>query len=346
MNYASNAVMAKARAMYASHVTAEEYESLAASKSLPELLAKLEKNRRYAPALSRAHRDISPAQAEELLRISIFDRLDVLSRYAISGNTDFYKYYIIKNDIAQLLRIIRLLLCGQLQDYLAVLPPFYEKLTQLDLYALASAGSFDDILRILTGTPYRRVLEPFAALADEADIYIRIETAFSVYLADYLAGALRRDRSDRKQVDEIARVYFDSRFITSLYRLKKFGVTDEQTTRGYLVSRYTAFTKKQTEALLSCSDEKQFMKALGGTVYGEALRGLDYGDTEKVMEDYAHARLVRGLRYYTDPAAIMICYMLLAEYEVRNIVRIVEGVRYGVEPEEIRKSLTGFGKKE
>ena len=85
---------------------------------------------------------------------------------------------------------------------------------------------------------------------------------------------------------------------------------------------------------------------LGDTVYGEALRGLDHGDTEKVMEDYAHTRLIKGLRYYNDPAAIMICYMLLAEYEVRNIVRIVEGVRYGVEPEEIRRSLTGLGKKE
>ncbi|MBQ6019228.1 MAG: V-type ATPase subunit [Clostridia bacterium] len=342
MSFASNAVMAKARAMYASHITAAEYEALAASKTLPELLSKLEKNRHFAPALERAHRDIGPAQAEELLRISIFDRLSVLSRYAISGNADFYKYYIAKNDIAQLARLIRLLLCDRLQDYLAVLPPFYEKLTQLDLYALASAGSFADILRILSGTPYRAVLMPFARRMNEPDVYLRIETALNAYLSEYLSDALRRDKSDRKQVDEVVRLFFDSRFITSLYRLKKIGVRDEQITRGYLMGGCTAFSKKQAEALIAAADEKEFMQALSPTVYGDPLRGLDFGDTEKVMEDYLCRKLTRGLRYYDDPAAIMICYMLLAEFEVKNVVRIIEGIRYGVDPEQIRKSLTGF----
>ena len=334
--------MAKARAMYASHITAAEYEALAASGTLPELLTKLEKNKHFAPALERAHRDINPAQAEELLRISIFDRLSVLSRYEISGHTDFYRYYITKNDILQLTRIIRLLLCGRLRDYLAVLPPFYEKLTQLDLYALANADNFEDILRILTGTPYRSVLKPFAQRLTEPDVYLRIEAALNVFLSEDLAEALRRDKSDRKQVDEVVRLYFDSRFITSLYRLKKIGVTDEQLARGYLMNGHTAFSKKQAEALIAAADEKDFMRALSPTVYGEALRGLGFGDTEKVMEDYLCGKLVRGLRSYTDPAAVMICYMMLTEFEVRNAVRIIEGVRYGIEPEEIRKSLTGL----
>ncbi len=342
MGFASNAVPAKARAMFATHVTAAEYETLCGARSLPELLSKLEKNKHYAPALERAHRDISPAQAEELLRISIFDRLSLLSRYEISGKKDFYKYYIIKNDIVQLLRIIRLLLCGHLQDYLAVLPPFYEKLTQLDLYALASAGSFGDILRILNGTPYRRVLEPFSQMLGGADVYLQIETALNHYLSDYLAETLRRDRYDKKQTSEVLCLYFDARFITSVYRLKKIGGAGETAARGYLVGDYTAFTKPQAEALCGARDEKDFMRALSVTVYGDALRGLDYGDTEKIMEDHLCRRLVKGFRFYTDPAAIVMCYMLLAENEVKNIIRIIEGIRYGVEPEQIRKSLTGI----
>ncbi|MBR1811319.1 MAG: V-type ATPase subunit [Clostridia bacterium] len=341
MSFASNAVLAKARAMYAGHITGAEYDNLVAAQSLTELLSRLVKRKHYASALEKAHRDITAAQAEELLRISIFEQLSVLSRYEKSGRMDFYKYYIVKNDSLQILRSVRLLISGQMQDYLAQLPPFYDRLTELNLFGLAGARSFEDILSVLQGTPYRKILEPFQPVITEEGAYLRIEAEMNRYLNGYLIDTIKHDKADKKQIFEVGSIILDSRLITSLYRLKKMGIRDERIMTGFFVNGYSSFSPKQVEALLKSQDEKDFMRILSATVYGEALKGLDYGDTEKVMEDYLCAKLMKGLRFYTDPAAIMVCYMFLAENEVKNIVRIIEGIKYGIEPAEIKKVLTG-----
>ena len=69
MRYASNAVLAKARAMYAGHITPSEYETLISCHTVNELLSQLQRRKRYASSLSRATAQVTPMQAEELLEL-------------------------------------------------------------------------------------------------------------------------------------------------------------------------------------------------------------------------------------------------------------------------------------
>ena len=342
MHYASNAVLAKARAMYAGHITGPEYDSLISCKSLPELISTLSRRKRYAAVLEKAPRDIRPEQAEELLRMSVYEQLSTLCRYEISGRKDFYKFYIVKRDIEQILRCVRLLISGRAYEYLTDLPPFFDKLTDLDLFGLAKAADFSDVLRVLEGTEYCRVLEPFLPIWRQEGVYLRMEAAFQEYLYRFLFDCIRRDRSDKKQTGEVLKLYLDSEFIIAMYRLKKLHTGDEKIYEAYLRRDCTALTKSQIAALTGAADEKELMRALSDTVYAQDLKGLDLGDTEKVMADFLCKKMIKGLRYYTDPAAVMICYMYLCENEIRNIVRIIEGIRYGIAPERIREVLTGM----
>ncbi|MEI3579525.1 MAG: V-type ATPase subunit [Acutalibacteraceae bacterium] len=47
----------------------------------------------------------------------------------------------------------------------------------------------------------------------------------------------------------------------------------------------------------------------------------------------------RYMRRTQQPATAFICYMFHSEMEIDNIVRIVEAVRYGMEPSEIMQLL-------
>lgn len=341
MRYASNAVLAKARAMYAGRITSEEYDALVSCKSLSELIGLLQRRKRYAVSLEKAPSSITPAQAEELLRMSVYEQLAILGRYEISERNTFFRFYIVKREIEQLLRCIRLLIGGRSQEYLTELPPFFNSLTELNLFRLAEADSMEDVLQVLDGTPYRRILSPYVPIYKEKGVYLQIEAAFHAYLFAFLFDSAKRDKSDKKQMEEALRLYVDAEYITSMYRLKKMRAGDEKIYSAYLVKNHTAFSKAQIDAMQRARDEKEFMAALAKTAYGEELKALDYGDTEKVIAEYVCEKYRKGLRFYTDPAAVMVCYMFLAENEIMNIIRIIEGIRYQISPNEIKSVLTG-----
>ena len=342
MRYASNAVLAKARAMYAGRITPEEYDALVSCKSLPELIGLLQRRKRYAASFEKAPSTITPAQAEELLRLSVYEQLAILGRYEISERNTFFRFYIVKREIEQILRCIRLLIGGRAQEYLTELPPFFNHLTEINLIRLAEANSIEDVLQVLKGTPYQRILSPYAPIYKEKGVYLQIEAAFHEYLFRFLFDSARRDKSDEKQMEEALRLYVDTEYIIALYRLKKMHAGDEKIYSAYLVKNHTAFSKTQVESLQRARDEKEFMAALAKTAYGEALKALDYGDTEKVISEYICEKYRKGLRFYTDPAAVMVCYMFLAENETMNIIRIIEGIRYQISANEIKGVLTGI----
>lgn len=341
MQYASNAVLAKARAMYAGHITFSEYENLIASRSLGELVGKLKHCKRYAGVLEKATPSLTAIQIEELLKMSIFEQLSILCRYEKSSGKSFYKYYIVKKEIEQILKFLRLLISGRANEYLADLPPFFNKLTELNLIALSEVRSIEELLLVLRDTSYRKILEPFAPVYSQSGVYLRIEAAFNEYRFKYLTELINSDKSDKKQLSEVLRIYLDSEFIKTLYRLKKMGVNDEKIYDGYFSAMYTGFSKQQVQKLTAAADVKEFMRVLYETAYGEPLKGIEYGNTEKIIEEYVCEKYIKGLRFYTDSAAILICYMYLADNEVMNIIRITEGVRYGIDAEKILNALTG-----
>lgn len=341
MRYASNALLAKARAMYAGRITAERFTELAASRSLGELIAKLRQNKRYTRLLEKVPTAITVPRLEELLRLSVFEQLNILSRYERSGGKDFFKYYVVKNDIAQILRCVRMLQTGIREKAVAAPPPFFGRTSRLNLFSLAGVKSFPELLNALSGTPYRRLLEPFAPLWGGDSLYLHVEAAFNRYLYTCLSEIIRHDKSDEKQVDKIFSLYFDSEWIISLYRMKKLHMQDAAVISGFLAENYTNFTKAQIDALSRADGVDEFMDILSKTVYAEAFSGIHRGDTEVVVTDYVLRRYRKELRFLTDPAAMVFAYMYLAENEISNIIRVIEGIRYRIGTEQIVSALTG-----
>ena len=76
---ASNAALAKARALYGRRLTAADYRRLAACRTMPQLAAELKALPMYAGALETVNAPLARrAQLEALLSQAIFDRYDSL----------------------------------------------------------------------------------------------------------------------------------------------------------------------------------------------------------------------------------------------------------------------------
>lgn len=344
---ASNAVLAKARALYGHRLTHAEYQALAECRTMPELANALKAKPLYAGALS----DVTPATArrsnlEVDLRKSIFERYASLCRFEMSAGETVYRYFIFSCDLDEITTWLRYLDSGRPGDYLFVLPDFLQKHTQLDLYALANARSVEDLLKVLHGTPYGEALAPLAGttatvgiLAQAAPLLekLRHEVLVSIAPKAKRRGTVGSQPSVRNYLEWEC----DCTMISNAARMKRIGMAPAQI-RAALLLDCTALTKEQWDALLTAPDLAAFHEQLDKTAYGRALAAETYDHLREGLEKVRFRWCRKWLRFSTDPTMVMLCYIFLARDEVYSLNHIIEGVHYGLPAADILPLLNGY----
>lgn len=343
---ASNAVLAKARALYGQRLTPADYRALAECRTMPELADALKAKPLYTAALA----DITPGTARRAnlevdLRKSIFDRYASLCRFEMSAGENVYRYFILSCDLDEITTWLRYLDSGRPGDYLFVLPDFLQKHTQLNLYALANARSIEDLLRVLQGTPYGAALAPLAememssgVLAQAAPLLEKLRHEALVSLASKPKARLLS--SSEPTVRSYLEWECDCTMITNAARMKRIGMEPAQI-RAALLLDCTALTKEQWDSLLSAPDLPAFHKALAKTTYGFALAAEQYTHLREGFEKVRFRWCRKWLRFSTDPTVVMLCYIFLAKDEVLSLNHIIEGVHYGLPAADILPLING-----
>jgi V/A-type H+/Na+-transporting ATPase subunit C len=343
-SFASNAILAKSAAMYGRMLTGQDYTDLLNCRSVSEVAAYLKTRTSYADIFEGVSTiTIHRGRLEELLKKRLFMQYASLCRYEMSIGQDFYKYFIIKNDILQILSCVRLLGADRPGDYLFTLPAFFNEHTGLDLIKMATAKSFEDLLDVLEGTPYQKVLAPFRGVSLTSRSNLDIEAAlYKYFYYELWALANKAFRGKRLEgVLDVLRIQADMRTLVSLYRLKNMLDAHEVLLRQFTFPGIGNLTDKQLTALVRAPSAKELLKSLEMTRYRNQLEESDYGYVEAATHRILYRWSKKYFRFSTDPTVVMFCYIYLAENEIENITHIVEGIRYDVPPENIKATLIG-----
>ena len=72
---------------------------------------------------------------------------------------------------------------------------------------------------------------------------------------------------------------------------------------------------------------------------GRALRPEDFSFIEYSVDEHRLAVSHRAFLFTTSPAVAFLAFLTMREIELSNVLAIVEGVRYSVPPDDIRKLL-------
>ncbi len=336
MNFSKNAIMAKSRALYGKRLTREDYENLIRSTSVNEVVAYLKAETAYAETFENANSDMSTSQVEELLKIHILKAFEKVSRYEISTGAQFYKYNLMKNDIQQILRFLQFLMADRPEEYLHFLPPFFNQHSELDLYSLASSRSFQDMLESLKGTVYYKTLKPFENAYKDKRSYLRMECALDEELWKIERDVIANYKGKSgKKIREIISYQNDMETLIRVYRLKRLDLQEHEVVSRFINTTCTNFTKKDIERMINASSAHEMLQQASQTYYKKHFVNYTFDSLESFTRKILCDKYKKEIRYSTDPLSIMISYFYLAENEVRNIIQIVEGIRYGMSVENI-----------
>ncbi|MBQ2672249.1 MAG: V-type ATPase subunit [Clostridia bacterium] len=341
ISYASNAVLSKARALYGKGIKEKHYSDLLACKSIPDITSYLKRKTNYADVLSGLNENsLHRAELENHLKMKLFIDFETLGRYDISVGEHFFEYIITRAEIEQIMHSLMLLNAGKSGEYIHTIPEFFYSHAKFELKALKYIKNYDEFLNVIKNSKYYKVLLPFKNKKGELLDLTAIETALYNYLYEVVFEIINKyvKGSAKKELTDFFNLYIDLTNLVRIVRMRKFYDLDKDYMFSMLISHGT-LSREQLYGFVDSPNDKQMMADMKKTKMGKKWfsRGLDVID--KVPLNMRYNKCKHSIRFSLSPPVVLMSYIFLKEVEILNITNIIEGIKYRIAPEEIRKML-------
>lgn len=339
----ANAVIAKARAMYGQLLSPAQYDELLRKQSVQEISAYLREKTPYRAALegvqdSTVHR----RQLENLLHRDLFYQYVRLVKY-VRKEDSIYQYIVTDMEIELILSSLRNIISDSQEDFVASLPTFMQPYASFNILGLAGARSLDEAIEAVAGTVYEPVLRRCRKqYPPEGNTlrYTRYELALRTCYFSTLLGRAKRETRGRaaRELQELITLRAELMNLNTIYRMKTYFGADPDRIRVTMLPFYSRIRPRQLEEMVNARDTQAFLQLLSRTPYGRRI-APDPAFFEAETDSVYYRATRRLLRFSTSPEVVYTAFMLLRSMETEDIVRIIEGVRYGLPPEKIERLL-------
>ncbi|MFA7076001.1 MAG: V-type ATPase subunit [Candidatus Izemoplasmatales bacterium] len=341
-NFAGNSIISKAKSMYSKRLFPTDYEELLKFNSIPEIVAYLKKTDKYTNTLDKVmDYSLHRGQLEDLIKKSYFNNVAKLVNFVSAEDRKFYEIDMIKREIEIVLSSLRSIVSGNIESSIRDLPLFFKKHASFDIEEVTKSLSFRDLLLSLQNTRYADVIRPFYA-EDPIDVkYTEIEQALFLTYHNIVIDRINKNFKGkiRKNLMDIYQTKVEVDNIIKIYRLKKFYDAPEDEVRRALILENIRMKKADLEKLIKMEDPNEVLFSISQSVYQSYIDEDDYVYIEYQAEKIKYNIARRYMYFSTVPAIVYTVFIFLNEIEQKNIFNIIEGVRYDIKKEDIRKML-------
>lgn len=337
------AVLAKARAMYGKRITPQQFEELLHCKSVREVTAFLKTQTHYGPSLAAvSEADIHRGQLEELLRRAFFENSDKLYYYQNDLSGTQFQFFLQEAEIRQLLRMVFLLRAGEPEHFIVELPPHLMQRGKLDFLAISQVKSFDQLILLLQSqhTVYGDILAKFRPENDRKLDLLAMEHALWLDYFSRMLQTLTSTDHETEELEELVKLRVELLNLRSLYRnVLYLHLPLQHLEQEVLLPWGTKLRREAILALAEAKNEEEFWKILLKNPFYARFSPTGEESIEH-FTDRLFASRCRHLLYFTTNSDLCFyTYLLLAQQEEQNVVTLLEGIRYGMNEDQIRKLL-------
>lgn len=344
-NLSTNAILAKARAMYGNMLMAENYNDLANCRTINEAANYLKSHTAYNNAFATVpNTKISRARLEAVLKRYMLSQIASLCSFEKSIGQELYEIMLIKSDIDCILTCADYLDSQSIGEYMLYIPDFFKEHSEIATLLLERATSFTELAEALKGTRYFGLVEKMLNGPRKPSVQV-LENVLYDYMYS-TATKVIKEKFRGKQKEELLdffKMRSDIKTIESIYRMKKyFKKGAEITSNHYFNSHITAFSPKEIKALVNAENSDMVLELVNKSKYGRYLP-----ESDSIIERKTAIMQLRinekNMRFSTYPEVVFLHFICILENEMFNLTHIIEGIRYSLSPDEILKYLIKSG---
>lgn len=328
------ATVASIRAVYGKRLRQQQYRTMMAMHTVPEIAAFLKNTPAYRQLLA----DMEPSVVhrgylESALRRAVFHQYLHFCKLEQLQSTPFFRFVIMDYEVREILKAIQLL-PQQNDSYITAMFGWLAPYTEFSLDALAKADSYDEILDALKHTVYHDILKPFLRNEQQPFPYLECEIALRAGYLEHLLEQTKRvmKGKNRTALEEQIRQQIDLVNLINAYRLKSVFHSDRDTLRALMLPVQGNLPKRISNMLYDAPDADAFRRVLMGTRYGRMLS--THGELPQHLQmehcfQVLRCRTARNALRFSDHAAVSLYAMhYLQSVEAENLTTIIEGIRY------------------
>lgn len=342
----SREVIVKCRAMHARLLGRGDYDKLISMKSVSQIAAYLKKQTPYAYVLRRIdENDVHRGQLEQLFKRSLFYDYERLIKFTAGTYKPAIRAMFDSYEIDDLKLVIGSI-CSEHEQFLSA-----DDLTYIRSYSeystdfILSADNMEQLVDNLNGTRYYEPLLPFAAR--ENPNFTAIDHALNLLNYRALIKAFRETAGggDLKALISLFCTRTDIENILYVYRTKKlYNIPASEIAMRILPCEYK-ISRRELLELSGCDGIEAMTDKLADTYYGFLFPKSREHEWETLHSEYIYSRLVSNMRKPGGSVSAAYAYLYLKEIDIKNIIMIIEGVRYALPADQITSFIIGYNKK-
>jgi V/A-type H+-transporting ATPase subunit C len=339
-----SALSSKARASFGRLLDTEDYLNIIEMGSISELTSYLKNNTYYRDILSNVDENlIHRGQLENIIRTDIMKEYEKFLKFT-NGNARKFLRSTYKKYETESLKIIfrRLETVGNVMSAEGYLL-FLRGSSDVDFHKLIKSKDSREFIENLRGTEYYDVLRPFTGINIEINLF-NLEMVLDLHYFKFLYKRMNKYLKGRDYLPLANSFGIKTDVLNMLwiYRCKKYYNMKDDIIRSYILPFNSGINKETLARLIEADSIEEFLDIAGTTKYsGIFKRDID-GFFEVNFADYMYNVHMRLFRTYPLTVSSAVDYIHMKEYELSNIISVIEGIRYRLPPEKIKKFIVGF----
>jgi len=347
-NMSSPALAAKAKAMYGQRLKKEDYEELLRKGSVAEIAGYLKNETAYSSTLRDIYENrIHRGQLEGLIRQNMYEKIEKLLQFSMLTKNRFYRMNIVKREIEIILLALRSIMPDKLEEdesyatMIQDIPISLSDYFSFDVNEISEIMTFEDILDILSQTPYLQIIKPYQVEKGTKIDFTSIERDLNNYFYKYAFQVIDESFSGkrRSELTDIYRTQIELLNIIKIYRFKKFFKVTNDQIRKSVVTLKSRMSDAFINELIEEPTAEGVLKRLEESKYNLYVDDSEYTYIEYFANNIKYNLAKRYMHFSIESPIVFTAYSILLEIEVTNIINIVEGIRYDTPQSEIEKLL-------
>ncbi len=322
-----SAVVGKIGFLLSKLLGAKEMEELLSSGSVPEIADKLRKTAygEFVPNIEDIHR----RDLEAAIQRRYQSELESLEKYFTFPEKSILKHIMMRCEIETVKKVLRILTAG-------------DDIEERFLICFSDGKRYSnvqDFISSLKGKPYYGIL---SSVHGAGGNLAKMENSLDYWYFSHLLRKLRLSR----RAGRIIKLFKDQVDLTNImwiYRAKILFGYEKERVINLLLPFGRRFKMNQLEDLASSKSPDELVSKLKGTPYYEyfesSLKSLGEFLIERYIDRYLYRKFLAFVKNYMNDFEMMIGYIHLLEYELKNIVTIIEAVRYDMNRETAKEYL-------
>jgi len=342
------AVNAKIKAIRSQMLSEEDFNNLLNLNSVQEAFDYLYNQTYYKNFLEElSGKEIHRRQLELKLKKSIVQTEDFFNKYLQSTLKKLINHYFSKFEIEDLKLILRTILIENEEKYLSDNVAYINRNKKINFDELIQAVSYQELQSILKNTSYTAVLKEHEAQYKKNKNLFPIEMSLDYnYFAKLEKIAESLSAADKRYFDEVIGTQIDLLNIQWIYRIKRYYNLSSGEILNYIIPFYYKINKSEIRNMSQVESGKELLKYISYEPYKNLLEKAV--QEEKIIFEKFFLNKIYNILNKIETTSFfsiagILTFIYSKEYEVRDIVTTIEGIRYSLPKDEIRKFLIRNG---